>query len=204
MASAASSDPFIRFAKESDVPTILSLIYELAAYEHASSSVLATESSLRSTLSFPSSDRSGYARTLLIFPPSTTTTTTTPIPPSSEQPAAEPECAGLALYFTNYSTWRATPGIYLEDLFVRPQYRGRGYGKLLLAELAKEVKRIGGGRLDWSVLKWNEPSLRFYESLGAKRMDEWVGMRVEDEEEDGEQGALSRLAEGGKGVSWDA
>lgn len=87
----------------------------------------------------------------------------------------------MALYFTNYSTWRGAPGIYLEDLFVRPEYRGRGYGKRLLQELAKETKNIGGERLEWSVLKWNEPSIKFYKSIGAQQMDEWVGMRVDDE-----------------------
>ena len=87
----------------------------------------------------------------------------------------------MALYFTNYSTWRAAPGIYLEDLFVRPEYRGKGYGKSLLRELAKETKRIGGERLEWSVLKWNEPSIKFYKGIGAQQMDEWVGMRVDDE-----------------------
>ena len=87
----------------------------------------------------------------------------------------------MALYFHNYSTWRAAPGIYLEDLFIRPAFRGRSYGKRLLGELAKETVRIGGKRLEWSVLKWNEPSLKFYEALGAKRMEEWVGMRVDGE-----------------------
>lgn len=71
----------------------------------------------------------------------------------------------------------------MEDLFVRPEFRGRGYGKRLLGELARETVKVGGKRLEWSVLKWNEPSLKFYESLGAKRMDEWVGMRVEGDEE---------------------
>ncbi|KAL8780542.1 MAG: hypothetical protein Q9213_006438, partial [Squamulea squamosa] len=119
----------VRFATEADVPTILALIHELAAYENASSSVLATESSLLNTLSFPSSpaSKTGYARTLLIYPPS----------------PDQNICAGLALYFHNYSTWRAAPGIYLEDLFVRPQFRGRGYGKRLLGELALETKRVG-------------------------------------------------------------
>lgn len=95
----------------------------------------------------------------------------------------------MALYFNNYSTWRAAPGIYLEDLFVRPEYRGRGYGKRLLQELAREVKRIEGERLEWSVLKWNEPSIEFYEGIGAKRMEEWVGMRIEDD-------GLEKMAEG--------
>ena len=85
----------------------------------------------------------------------------------------------MALYFNNYSTWLARPGIYLEDLFIRPDFRGKGYGKRLLGELAAETVRIGGGRLEWSVLKWNEPSIKFYESVGAERLEEWVGMRVE-------------------------
>lgn len=88
----------------------------------------------------------------------------------------------MALFFNNYSTWRAGPGVYLEDLFVRPQYRGKGYGKALFGELAREVQRIGGHRLEWSVLKWNEPSIRFYHSIGAKQMDEWMQMRVDTEE----------------------
>jgi GNAT superfamily N-acetyltransferase len=97
--------------------------------------------------------------------------------------------AGLALYFYNYSTWRSSPGIYLEDLFIVPAERKKGYASLLLAELAKEVVDMGGGRLEWSVLKWNEPSIRFYEgeTVGAKMMSEWVGMRVDGE-------ALVRLA----------
>lgn len=144
-------------------------------------------------MSFPDSSSPGYARTLLIFPL------------NSE------ECAGLALFFHNYSTWRAAPGIYLEDLFVRPTYRGRGYGKRLLGELARETKRVGGERLEWSVLQWNEPSLRFYEGLGARRMDEWVGMRVDDLGEEGVkdvgderkgEGALEDLGKWGTGVAW--
>ena len=162
----------------SDVPIILNLIRELAAYENASSSVLATEQSLRTTLSFPPliSDlsapfdaTSGYAKVLLIYPPW----------PSDSETATL--CVGLALFFTNYSTWRGAPGVYLEDLYVKPEYRGKGYGKLLLRALAKETRRIGGQRLDWSVLKWNEPSLKFYQGLGAERMEEWVGMRVQGE-----------------------
>jgi GNAT superfamily N-acetyltransferase len=93
----------------------------------------------------------------------------------------------MALYFYNYSTWRSAPGIYLEDLYVRQSERGKGYGKALLQALARETVKVGGKRLEWSVLKWNEPSLRFYESIGASRMEEWVGMRVDGV-------ALGRLA----------
>ncbi len=161
-----------------DVPTILALIHELAAYENATHDVLATESTLLATLSFPatstSAPQTGYAHTLLLIDPDTTV-------------------AGMALYFTNYSTWRAAPGIYLEDLFVRPAYRKRGYGKRLLGELAREVRRIGGKRLEWSVLKWNESSIGFYEGLGASRLEEWVGMRVDGE-------GLVGLAEWGLGL----
>lgn len=169
--------------------------------------MLATESSLLTTLSFPSSSgtKPGYARTLLIYPPP---------PPPSHSPLRdndEPleDCAGLALYFHNYSTWRAAPGVYLEDLFIRPKYRGRGYGKRLLGELALETKRVGGQRLEWSVLKWNEPSLKFYGGLGARRMEGWVAMRVDDlkGEGEGEQGGeeggeLERLGKWGQGVEW--
>lgn len=160
-----------------DVGAILDLIKELAIYENALDSVQATEESLAATLSFAaspsdgsSSTSSGYAKTLLLTAP-------------------EGEVAGMALFFNNYSTWRAKPGVYLEDLFVKPKYRRRGYGKLLIQELAKEVQRIGGGRLEWSCLKWNEPSLKFYAGIGAKQMEEWVGLRVDGE-------ALINLAEG--------
>lgn len=99
----------------------------------------------------------------------------------------------MALYFYNYSTWRARPGIYLEDLYVTPASRNKGYGKRLLAALATEVLAMEGGRLDWSVLKWNESSVRFYEDVvGAVRQEEWVGMRVEGD------GALGRVAAWGE------
>ncbi|KAL8797312.1 MAG: hypothetical protein Q9195_000466 [Heterodermia aff. obscurata] len=167
------------YLSKPNVPIILTLIQELAAYEHASDSVLATEDTLRASLSFPSNPSSGYAKTLLIFPRGSS--------PSSH-------CAGMALFFNNYSTWRAAPGIYLEDLFVRPEFRGLGYGKRLLGELALEVKKIGGKRLEWSVLKWNEPSINFYKSIGAQQMDEWVGMRVDTE------AGLSKIGAWGTGV----
>jgi GNAT superfamily N-acetyltransferase len=169
-----SQPSHFNFSLVTDIPTILQLIHELASYEHALHEVLATEASLRSTLSFPSDPTKGYAKTLLITPTGST------------------GVAGMALYFHNYSTWRAAPGIYLEDLFMRPEFRGRGYGHALLRELARECVRLGCKRLEWSVLKWNEPSIKFYESekVGAKMMSEWVGMRVDGE-------GLEKLAAGG-------
>ena len=153
-----------------DIPTILQFIRELAAYEHAEHEVEATEDSLRETLTFAGSGtttsnkpRGGAVQTFLITPSDGT------------QPV------GMALFFYNYSTWRAAPGVYLEDLYVQPAQRGQGYGLALLRELAREVRRIGGRRLEWSVLDWNEPSIRFYEGLGARRMSEWVKMMVEGE-----------------------
>ncbi|KAI4105234.1 MAG: hypothetical protein LQ339_003565 [Xanthoria mediterranea] len=207
--STAAASATVRFATEADVPTILTLIHELAAYENASSSVSATESSLLTTLSFPSAPaKPGYARTLLIYPPPSHHSPPTPATDNDNDEPTE-ECAGLALYFHNYSTWRAAPGVYLEDLFVRPKFRGRGYGKRLLGELALETKRVGGERLEWSVLKWNEPSLKFYQGLGARRMEGWVAMRVDDlkGEGEGEQGGeeggeLERLGKWGQGVEW--
>ena len=86
--------------------------------------------------------------------------------------------AGFALFFHNFSTWTGKPGIYLEDLFVRPELRGRGYGKAMLVELARIAVDRGCGRLEWSVLDWNEPSIGFYKSLGAVPMDEWTVFRV--------------------------
>ncbi|KAH8700045.1 GCN5-related N-acetyltransferase-like protein [Phaeosphaeriaceae sp. PMI808] len=170
----ASENAQIRHATREDVPTILALIQELADYEKASSSVEATVSSLTATLSHydpaTSTFTPGYAKTLLITEPDSI-------------------IAGMALYFYNYSTWTSVPGIYLEDLFVRPIHRKKGYGKAMLKALAQEVLKLGGKRLEWSCLDWNEPSLQFYQSevIGAKKKAEWVGLRVEGE-------ALGKLA----------
>lgn len=149
-----------------DVPEILAMINELAGFENALDSVQATEASLNATLTFADSPSStpGYARTMIL----------------SSQPSNE--VAGMALYFHNYSTWRAKPGIYLEDLFVRPKFRRRGYATVLLKALAGEVRKIDGARLEWACLKWNVNALKFYEGLGAKQMDEWVGLRVDGDE----------------------
>lgn len=161
----------------SDVPLILQFIRELADYEKALHEVEATESSLLATLSFPNdAPKRGSVYTALITPPSTPETPS-PIP------------VGMALFFYNYSTWRAAPGIYLEDLYVQPVARGNGYGFQLLKWLAAKVVEVKGRRLEWSVLTWNEPSIQFYKQVGAKPMDEWLKMMVEGE-------ALDKLAEG--------
>lgn len=85
---------------------------------------------------------------------------------------------GIALYFYNYSTWTSRPGIYLEDLYVLEEARNKGHGQKLLAALANEVCKMGGKRLDWSVLKWNKPSIDFYKRIGAGMMEEWMGCRL--------------------------
>ncbi|KAF2136813.1 uncharacterized protein K452DRAFT_292047 [Aplosporella prunicola CBS 121167] len=160
------------------------MIKELAIYEEALHEVRATEETLLSTLSFAPSEGTstsaststtpdapalsvGYARTLLVF--------------ATAADAAAHNPAGMALHFHNYSTWRSAPGIYIEDLIVRQAQRGKGYGSLLLGALAKEVRRIGGERLEWACLKCNEPSLKFYKGVGAERMDDWVSLRTSDE-----------------------
>jgi GNAT superfamily N-acetyltransferase len=91
------------------------------------------------------------------------------------------EPVGMALFTRNYSTWTGKPGLYLEDLFIRPQARGQGIGKALLVHLAGIALARGYGRFEWSVLDWNEPAIGFYKALGAKMMDEWTVMRVEGE-----------------------
>ncbi|KAF3766704.1 acyl-CoA N-acyltransferase [Cryphonectria parasitica EP155] len=187
-----SPQPLIRHARREDVPAILGLIKELADYERELSSVEATEAKLLSTIAFAPSRSSSSD------PPSTSdaqglpiTEAITPTKPARCLLLFRPEdgsgsagtaAVGMALYFYNYSTWRAKAGIYLEDLYVTPSERNKGYGKRLLVKLAEEVVAMDGGRLDWSVLKWNEPSIRFYEDvIGATRMEDWVGMRVDKE-----------------------
>lgn len=155
------------------------MIRELADYENALDKVEATEESLRRTLTLKSTSshhntNPGYAKTLLLRVT------------SSDNPEVS-KVAGMAMYFNNYSTWRSRPGTYLEDLYVRPQYRKRGYGKILLKALARETLMIDGGRLEWSCLKWNEPSLQFYRGIGAEEMNDWVGLRLDGE-------ALEKLA----------
>jgi GNAT superfamily N-acetyltransferase len=104
------------------------------------------------------------------------------------------EPAGFAFYFFNYSTWRGRPGLYLEDLFVWPHLRGKGIGKALLVHLAQIALQENCGRFEWAVLDWNQPAIDFYESLGAKRMKEWIIMRVEGDD-------IARLASQPSAVS---
>lgn len=145
----------IRFAGTADTPVILRFIRALAVYEKLEADCVADEDSLRSTLFGPKP----FAEVLLI----------------EEGGRAH----GFALFFHNYSTFLAKPGIYLEDLFVDPAQRGKGYGKALLARLAAIAVERGCGRLEWSVLDWNQPSIDFYLSLGARPMDEWTVYRVD-------------------------
>lgn len=148
--------PLLRPATATDVPLILDLIRGLADYEKLTHEVAATEPALRTTL-FPP-DGAPVARCVLAF--------------AGDVPA------GFALYFFNYSTFLAKPGLYLEDLFVRPEFRGRGIGKALLLHLAKLANARGCGRMEWSVLDWNQPAIDFYEKIGARRMREWQICRL--------------------------
>lgn len=152
----------IRIGRPDDVPTIFSLIQGLAEYERLSHEVVGTEELLREHLF----GERPYCEVLLA--------------------EAAGRAVGFALFFHNYSTFLTRPGIYLEDLFVLPEERGRGYGKALLTALGRLAVERGCGRLEWSVLNWNEPSIRFYKSLGAVPKDEWTINRVSGE-------ALGRL-----------
>ena len=155
----------IRAAVSDDAPTILAFIRELAAYERLSDEVRATEDDLRRTLfRDPSHAACRIAE-------------------------VDGRPAGFALFFPNYSTFLGRPGLYLEDLYVRPEFRGRGIGEALLADLARIAIERGCGRLEWSVLDWNGPALRFYRRLGAVAMDGWTVHRLTGD-------ALDRLARG--------
>ncbi len=148
----------IRTTTEADVPVILSLIRDLATYERAPDAVVATEMGLREVLFGPTPS----AEVLLALE------------------KAEP--VGFALYFSNFSTWLGRPGLYLEDLFVRPEKRGKGYGRALLIRLAQIAQERRCGRMEWAVLDWNEPAIQFYRKLGATPMHEWTVFRLTEEE----------------------
>lgn len=146
----------IRFAEEKDVKLILDFIKELADYEKLLNEVVANEEILRDSL---------FVRK------------------AAEVIIAEynGEPIGFALFFHNFSTFLGRPGIYLEDLYIRPEMRGKGYGKLLLSYLAKLAVERNCGRFEWWCIDWNEPSINFYKALGAIPMDEWTVYRVHEE-----------------------
>ncbi|MES3032614.1 MAG: GNAT family N-acetyltransferase [Gemmatimonadota bacterium] len=145
----------LRAATDTDVPAVLELIRALAEYERMSDDCVATESKLRATLFGPA-------------PKAEVVLATT----------ADGQVAGFALFCSNYSTFLAQPGIWLEDLFVRPEFRGHGIGKTLLSHLARLAVDRGCGRVEWAVLDWNAPSIGFYESLGARGLREWTTFRL--------------------------
>jgi GNAT superfamily N-acetyltransferase len=155
----------IRPARTGDVPIILELIRDLATYERAPGEVVATEEQLVEVLF----GAKPVAEVLLAF--------------EKESPI------GFAVYFYNFSTWLGRPGLYLEDLFVKPEKRGKGYGRALLVELAKIARDRKCGRMEWAVLNWNEPAIKFYRAIGAEPMHEWTVFRLTREE-------IGRLADG--------
>ena len=151
----------LRPATPADVPQILAFIRDLAAYEREPDAVQATEADLL---------RDGFGETKrfdCIIAELTGVNTTT--------------AAGFALYFHNYSTWRGHAGIYLEDLYVSPEHRGKGIGKALLTRVAAIAVAEGCPRLEWSVLDWNQPSIDFYHQLGAVMKSQWKAMQVSGE-----------------------
>ena len=154
MIATTKSGVGLRFAQASDAPLVLAFIRELAEYEQLPHEVQTDAASLAESL---------FGET-----------------PGAEVVIAEVEGmpAGFALFFHNYSTFLGRRGLYLEDLFVRPAYRGKGLGRVLMAFLAKLAVERDCGRFEWSVLDWNTPAIDFYRSLGARGMDEWTGQRV--------------------------
>ncbi len=148
----------IRHATLQDCPTILGFITELAIYEKLEHQVVATCETLEETLFGPKP----YAQCVIA--------------------EFQGNAVGYALFFNNFSTFTGRPGIYLEDLYVQPPMRGKGFGKSLLAYLAKLAVDSNFTRVEWSVLDWNEPSIQFYRSIGAKPMDEWTVQRLDGKE----------------------
>jgi GNAT superfamily N-acetyltransferase len=158
-----NGDTVLRDAGKQDIPLILEFIRGLAEYESLLDQVSATEEGLEKALF---QDR--IAEVLIC------------------EYGGEP--AGFALYFHNFSTFLGRPGIYIEDLFVKSEYRGKGLGKAMLARIAAIAVERGCGRLEWACLDWNEPSIKFYKSRGGRPLDEWTVYRVDG-------GALKKLAE---------
>lgn len=144
----------IRPAKREEVGEVLQLIQDLATYEKAPDQVEASRDDLLNTI---------FAKEPKVF---------------CDLVEVDGQIAGMAIWFLNYSTWQAKHGIYLEDLYIKPEFREKGYGKALLKHLAQICDKQGYGRLQWWVLDWNSPAIEFYRSLGAKAMDEWTVYRT--------------------------
>ena len=154
----------IRDAIVADIPIILQLIRDLATYERAPNDVVATEKGLQEVLF----GAGPAAKVVIAFE------NTKPV--------------GFAVYFFNFSTWLGRPGLYLEDLFVKPEMRGRGYGRALLVHLAKIARDHNCGRMEWAVLTWNDSAIQFYKKVGAGSLDDWRVFRLTSD-------AIRRLAE---------
>jgi len=144
----------IRPAKREEVGEVLQLIQDLATYEKAPDQVEASKDDLLNTI---------FAKEPRVF---------------CDLVEVDGQIAGMAIWFLNYSTWQAKHGIYLEDLYIKPEFRARGYGKALLKHLAQICDKEGYGRLQWWVLDWNSPAIEFYKSFGAEAMDEWTVYRT--------------------------
>ena len=144
----------IRPAKREEVGEVLQLIQDLATYEKAPEQVEASKNDLLNTI---------FAKDPRVF---------------CDLVEVDGQIAGMAIWFLNYSTWQAKHGIYLEDLYIKPEFRSRGYGKALLKHLAQICDKEGYGRLQWWVLDWNSPAIEFYRSFGAEAMDEWTVYRT--------------------------
>ena len=144
----------IRPAKREEVGEVLQLIQDLATYEKAPDQVEASRDDLLNTI---------FVKDPRVF---------------CDLVEVDGQIAGMAIWFLNYSTWQAKHGIYLEDLYIKPEFRARGYGKALLKHLAQICDKEGYGRLQWWVLDWNSPAIEFYRSLGAEAMDEWTVYRT--------------------------
>lgn len=153
--------PDIRTATPADIPQILRLVHDLAVYEKEPDAVEATEEDFAAAL----------------FPAKGSPTAFCHVAEAGE--GKERRVVGMALWFLTFSTWTGRNGIHLEDLYVEPRHRGSGLGKALLATLAQECRERGHRRLEWSVLRWNAPSIAFYESLGAQPQTEWETYRLD-------------------------
>jgi GNAT superfamily N-acetyltransferase len=163
---ATANDVQIRAAAEADVPLLYDLILELASYEKLGESVAGDAEQLRRSLF-----EREVAEALLVE-------------------TADGEAVGYAIFFTNFSTFECRPGIWLEDVYVRPEHRRGGIGLAVMEHLAQIAERRDYVRLEWSALEWNEPALNFYKGIGARRLDDWRMLRLERDE-------IERLAKGG-------